>query len=747
MGRIAWTGASVLAAVLMAGGMGTISSAEELPRNGWYEENGGRYWYENGVRQGLTGRGKEIYDPGTGAWYWLDAIDQGKAAVNKDVYQESDGGKWVRYDASGRMVKGTSYADGAWYRFDEVTGAMVKGWYTLKTLEGASYLYYYDPETGKMQKGERTIDGASCLFDPETGIAYHQRWYEAGGAKYWYEEGRRQGTTGRGKEIYDPASQAWYWLDADRQGAMAAGKDVYQESDGGKWVRYDQEGHMIKGHHSSGGSWYYFDLATGAMARGWRTETLADGTVNTYYYDPASGKRVHGVQVIDKEQCVFDESTGIALNQKWYTIGGVKYWYEGGKRQGLTGRGKEIYDPASQAWYWLDAVNKGAMAVNKDVYQESSGGKWVRYDQEGHMVKGWSIRDNKSYYFDPETGAMVKGTTTINGITYTFNKDTGVLEKSQANVPLNYAWDAVVRRYLKADGALESSVSISYDEKGRVIRETTYDAGGLMKGYVAYGYDNSGNLLRERSFSSTDGMVYLYEYTYDAAGRETKKAYEDGRDSSKSYQLLSEYDTAGNVTKQTTYNGSGTKTKVETFFYDPVTRLLLQKNVSNVANNKETLAYAYAYRRDAAGNVTEEKCLQYAGSQGTLVYRDTFEDYDKNGNYRLHTEYDKYNNKTQYTTYSYYTYAGKSYEREVITYRFDGRVLSGYEYKRNGADPVKYTKYQGDKAVEYWIDYDTAPYPTGADAVSHKTTDRTYNGDGTLKQSVETEYRLNAYEE
>ena len=46
------------------------------PENGWYQEypGGPWYWYENGVRQGTTGRGKEIYDPKSDAWYWLDAV-------------------------------------------------------------------------------------------------------------------------------------------------------------------------------------------------------------------------------------------------------------------------------------------------------------------------------------------------------------------------------------------------------------------------------------------------------------------------------------------------------------------------------------------------------------------------------------------------------------------------------------------------------------------------------------------------
>lgn len=47
------------------------------PEYGWYEVDGAKYWYENGVRQGLEGRGKEIYDPESDAWYWLDAAYDG----------------------------------------------------------------------------------------------------------------------------------------------------------------------------------------------------------------------------------------------------------------------------------------------------------------------------------------------------------------------------------------------------------------------------------------------------------------------------------------------------------------------------------------------------------------------------------------------------------------------------------------------------------------------------------------------
>ncbi len=244
---------------------------------------------------------------------------------------------------------------------------------------------------------------------------------ESDGKRYWYEDGIKQGLEGRGKEIYDSERGAWYWLDSVLDGAVATSKDVYQESaagewadnaDGtGKWVRYDENGHMIKGWQTTENGTYYFDKIYGTMAK--------------------------GSVVIDGIPCYFDPNTGIAANGQWITIDGVPYWYENGVRQGLEGRGKEIYDATTNAWYWLDSVDMGKKAVSKDVYQESLSaypdredgtGKWVRYDENGHMVKGWQTTEQGIYYFEEITGAMAKGQVTIDGKEYNFDETTGLLK-------------------------------------------------------------------------------------------------------------------------------------------------------------------------------------------------------------------------------------------------------------------------------------------------------------------------------
>ena len=289
---------------------------------------------------------------------------------------------------------------------------------TDKNCASAQFVDATVKQTSGVTTATVTFNGKD--YTAKYGETVKNGWVEENGKKYWYEKGVKQGTTGRGKEIYDPDSDAWYWLDAVQGGAMTVNKDVYQESaagqwadkpDGtGKWVRYDENGHMVKGWQTTEKGTYYFDLITGAMAK--------------------------GAGDIDGVPCAFDEYTGIALDGQWLTINGADFWYEKGVRQGLDGRGKEIYDPASDAWYWLDAVDQGKKATSKDVYQESKAGqwadradgtgKWVRYDAQGHMIKGWSA--DKRYYFDPIYGTMAKGDAVIDGRTYHFDKNTGVLQ-------------------------------------------------------------------------------------------------------------------------------------------------------------------------------------------------------------------------------------------------------------------------------------------------------------------------------
>ena len=339
----------------------------------------------------------------------------------------------------------------------------------------------------------------------------------------------RQGTTGRGKEIYDPKSDAWYWLDAVQGGAMTTNKDVYQDSNGGKWVRYDANGHMVKGWNTNEKGTYYFDLVTGAMVKGMCT--------------------------IDGIPCAFDTTTGIGLNKQRININGDKFWYEGGKRQGTTGRGKEIYDPASDAWYWLDSVKNGAMAVSKDVYQDSNGGKWVRYDANGHMIKGWDTNSQGTYYFDLITGAMAKGTVVIDGITCVFDYNTGILQSTNVDVT---KYREIKRTNYYADGSVMNTLTTDYDAQGRLLKEQRRDKSGNLQVQDDFYYEYNGMVTKHthREYGN-DNYSYEYRYEYDKSNRFAKiSVYRyNGGWYLYSYWTAKEWDSLGSVSKFWEYNG------------------------------------------------------------------------------------------------------------------------------------------------------------------------------------------------
>ncbi len=174
-------------------------------------------------------------------------------------------------------------------------------------------------------------------------------------------------------------------------------------------------------------------------------------------------------------------------------------------------RGREIYDPATNAWYWLDSVYNGAKAVGKEVwipyiYQGENSfseseiienanasdeglrefaekcirertGKWVRYDENGRMLKGWvkiegALADcypdqaGNVYYYDNKTGLMAKGYITLDGRDYHFDEITGVLDKEKE------------QEKEKEQSSVTVTPQVLYDKKNIKITAT-----GMGEGY------------------------------------------------------------------------------------------------------------------------------------------------------------------------------------------------------------------------------------------------------------------------
>ncbi len=176
-----------------------VEQLDKLKSFGWVNGGDKSYWYEDAIKQGTYNdakgvlgdgvvRGREIYDPDSDGWYWLDACYDGAKACSKEVwmpYIYQDEENWseqeirdVAYasgDMANQVVAAIHEGTGKWVRYD-ADGKMYKGWYTVSYSEAALYpsqvgnTYYYDPITGLMAKGYVIIGGRTYHFNEVTGV-------------------------------------------------------------------------------------------------------------------------------------------------------------------------------------------------------------------------------------------------------------------------------------------------------------------------------------------------------------------------------------------------------------------------------------------------------------------------------------------------------------------------------------------------------------------------------------------------
>lgn len=216
----------------------------------WYEKVNGKY-----VKQGVYGskgnvfydnteRGREIFDPCSNAWYWLDSVYEGAKALDKEVFmpyiysnekdfKDNDNSVrnlanesneyteimwtvnefdyqsqefkekpiYVKAEMSDQVYDAIKNGTGKWVRYDS-EGKMIKGWFTVDKDYWDIYpeqkynTYYYDFKTGLMAKGLTTIDGKQYYFDPITGVLNNPKMYDTylnkelfynGNDNYWCE--------------------------------------------------------------------------------------------------------------------------------------------------------------------------------------------------------------------------------------------------------------------------------------------------------------------------------------------------------------------------------------------------------------------------------------------------------------------------------------------------------------------------------------------------------------------------------
>ena len=141
----------------------------------------------------------------------------------------------------------------------------------------------------------------------------------------------------------------------------------------------------------------------------------------------------------------------------------------------------------------------------------------------------------REYLLEDKFGEEVKGEMT-DCVKSTFNQRGDVIEEASYN----------------SDGSLEWKYIYKYDSAGNVIERTAYNSDGGLVLKNIYKYDSLGNRIERASYNSDGSLISKYLYEYDFVGNKIECAGYS-TDGGLDYKSIYKYDSAGNIVKCASY--------------------------------------------------------------------------------------------------------------------------------------------------------------------------------------------------
>ena len=353
-----------------------------------------------------------------GYWY---LYDNGKKLTGFQTVSSSK--KVCYYDSEGKMQYGEKLIDGYWYYFQPGTGRMTTGFQYLK--DGNKTVYYN--ENGQMQYGYKSINNNNYYFDLSLGSMMTNTLINVNGKNiYFNNEGKEQNVMG---QMF--INNHWYLFDKD--GVIQTGFQYIKDQN--KTVYYNEKGQMLYGFQKIGDSYYFFDYNTGARYSG---ELIINGHWHLFGPD---GKMLTGFQYIkNQNKTVYYNEKGQML-YGFQKIGDSYYFFD-------YNTGKKEYSGEKKIdnhWYLFD--KDGVMLTGFQYIKAQN--KTVYYNEKGQMLYGFQKIGDSYYFFDYNTGARYSGELIINGHWHLFGPDGKMLTGFQ---------------YIK-----NQNKTVYYNEKGQML--------------------------------------------------------------------------------------------------------------------------------------------------------------------------------------------------------------------------------------------------------------------------------------
>ena len=524
------------------------ASGARVLTKGWYWQKG--YWYyvneDGSLYIGLLNDGGHTYkmnpvmvvnqpffsDGDSGDAY---AVDENGYVIQcvDGFYNIVDGGPMC-YVRDGKILKSTwQYIDGNWYYFGN-TGIMESN--GSATIENKRYYFYSDGimaangwvysgiwhyayASGELATGDVQINGTLYHFNEDGSLKTEVNKTENGYTLYG-DDGEVIGTID--SEGWNLVDGNYYYL---ANGSLVKGTD-YQTPDGA-WYVFDYQGRMVKNKYEwnrwlseggwaytgwilKAGTWYYADLQTAQLYRGFQTVNGVE-----YYFDETNGAMLVGEKVVDGKIVKTDASGAVTVSEiaadGWSRCDGEYYYYQNGKpytgwvgayyvSNGLMLRDTAVVDQSGNQ-YWVNEY--GVYQTNSWVNNGSSYAK-----ADGTLAEDeWLTIGSKDYYF---SGTEKKTENFyLNGHVYVLDEDGGYVSTAD----LHDGWNLIQDEYYYqagsrlASGKMEINGSTYYFKDGKMMTNMA-SKDGVFDGYFDYCYGADGAMLTGAGWKSINGNWY-----------------------------------------------------------------------------------------------------------------------------------------------------------------------------------------------------------------------------------------------
>ena len=526
------------------------ASGARVLTNGWYQKKG--YWYyvkeDGSLYTGFLSDGGHTYRltpimTVNQPFFCGDYGDEAYAAdangyVSKcadGFYGMPDGGP-TYYVSDGKIIRNTwKNIDGNWYYFGENSIMEINGSTKIENkryyfysdgimasngwIYGISGTWYYAYASGELATGDTWINGTLYHFNEDGSLKTEVNKTENGYTLYG-DDGEVIGTID--SEGWNLVDGNYYYL---ANGSLVKGID-YQTPDGA-WYVFDYQGRMVKNKYEwnrwlgeggwaytgwilKAGTWYYADLRTAQLYKGFQTINGVE-----YYFDEDTGAMLVGEKVVDGKILTTDASGAVTVSEiaadGWSRCDGEYYYYQNGKpytgwvgayyvSNGLMLRDTAVVDRSGNQ-YWVNEY--GVYQTNTWV---NDGNSYAKAD--GTLAEDeWLAIGNKTYYFSG-TGKMTEDFY-LDGCIYVLDEDGGYV----LTADLHDGWNLIQDEYYYqagsrlASGKMEINGSTYYFKDGKMMTNMA-SKDGVFDGYFDYCYGADGAMLTGAGWKSINGNWY-----------------------------------------------------------------------------------------------------------------------------------------------------------------------------------------------------------------------------------------------